>query len=87
LEQIREIQEERRHTINYISNIPDLLHGLPKDFDKSFQHEADCLKVVLGMLNDKQKQNRLVVCKNLKNEAENDRNFFSKVFLLSKMEI
>lgn len=44
-------------------------------------------KFMLGMLNDKQKQSRLVACKNLKNETEKDRNFLSKVFLLSEMEI
>jgi hypothetical protein len=42
---------------------------------------------MLGVLNDTQKQNRLVACKNLKNEADKDRNFLSKFFLLSKVEI
>jgi len=44
-------------------------------------------KFVLGTLYEKQKQSRLVACKNLKNEVEKDRNFLSKFVLLSKMEI
>ena len=39
-EKMREVLEDRRRTIKYVPNIASLFHHLPKDFDRSFKHEA-----------------------------------------------
>jgi len=53
------------------------LEFLSADFDRGFEHETRCHNVFSRLLTQDQKDTRLTLCQELKNQIESDSNFLS----------
>ena len=51
---------------------------MPTPFNQRFQHEAKYFKIFAALTDDKQKQNRLFMCKDPKDQDIQDRYFSPK---------